>query len=100
MGAKTRDTHPRAGWYRRPHLATWIAHRAHDRLDVGEVALLGSLANEREHLGLNIARQDFSRRPDFLSEPKRVVAAAGADVGHHFAGLGLQDREQPGRLFF
>ena len=64
----------------------------------GDLARLHALADDVEHLRLDVHGQDLALGPDLVGEAEGVVAAAGADVGHHVAGLELQRFQQLGRL--
>ena len=77
-----------------------IADRAQDRLDVRELALLHARADQGQHFRLDIDGENLAGRPDSLGEAKRVVAAAGADVGDDFAGFRLEDLQESSRLLF
>ena len=51
-------------------------------VDLGSFMLL---ADEVEHLLLDVDGEHLALGADLLGQPERVVAAAGADVGDHVA---------------
>jgi hypothetical protein len=58
--------------------------------DVRQIFLFGSLANEGEHLVLDVDRQDFALLPDEGADHFGNPPAARADVRHDHARLEVQ----------
>ena len=75
-----------------------VGFGAQHGFNVFDVRLPSVLLKELDHSRLDVGGVDASLRPDLPRHPDRVVAGAGADIGHRHAGAQVERLDRARRL--